>query len=339
MKDMQKIFVVTICSFFILFGCSKDSSRLPSTGITETDLIAIEDALEDPNTNFVSLINKIRGSVGTNGSGSKVVWSKRNNYNLGLFVSANHVYGVSTWPSFNEEFFDLFSINNGVFGGSIMPPTNGAISLTNERVASFALYHPSIPSDATNFTVLPKDDFYLGIMDNQRIIDDGMFGIYPDFVQTDSPLQMFDPNNRTLADQTWSVPNIGDVVIAIGYPNDRVTYPNGAVSSGKIYSDSEAENIIQLLNQDMDPEGDIPYNPQVEFLANIKAVSGMSGGGVFNENGQLLGIMVRATALNGQPILRVVRMSYIVQKLTVFFDSLPPSEKAKIEPFISGELN
>ncbi|WP_412476258.1 S1 family peptidase [Flavobacterium sp. TBRC 19031] len=220
-----------------------------------------------------------------------------------------------------------------------MPPTSGSISLTNERVASFPLYHPNIPSNATNFTILPKDDFYLGIMDNQRIIDDGLFGFYPDLVQTDSPLQLFDPNNRTLADQTWSNANVGDVVIAIGYPNDRVTYPNGAVSSGRIYSDSEAENIIQLLNQSMDTEGNIPYNPQVEFLANIHAVSGMSGGGVFNENGQLLGIMVRATELNGQPILRVVRINYIVQKLTLFFDSLSPSDKVKIEPFINGELN
>uniref|UniRef100_UPI002FDA1273 hypothetical protein n=1 Tax=Flavobacterium sp. TaxID=239 RepID=UPI002FDA1273 len=62
-------------------------------------------------------------------------------------------------------------------------------------------------------------------------------------------------------------------------------------------------------------------------------------GVIFNSEGQLLGIMVRSTELNGEPILRVVRMSYIVQKLKAYYDSLSTSDKNKIRPFISGELN
>lgn len=65
----------------------------------------------------------------------------------------------------------------------------------------------------------------------------------------------------------------------------------------------------------------------------------MSGGGVFNADGQLLGVMVRATVLNGEPVLRVVRMGYIVQKLNAFYNALSISDKNKIGPFISEELN
>lgn len=337
MKNSLKLVFAIIASLYILNGCSKDNSN-STTGIIDTNLIKIEHALNHSNIDFVNLVNKTRGSVGTNGPGSKVVWSRKNNYNLGLFVSANHVYGISTWQTLNEKFIDIATVNNGVFIGSKMPTINGSVNFTNELTASFGLYHPTIPSDATNTTILPENDFYLGIIDNQRIIDNG-FGNYPTLVQTSTPLQLFDPNNRTLSVQTWAIPNDNNIVIAVGYPQDTDSYPNGAVSTGKVYSDAEAVNIIQSLNLINDVEGDISYNPQVEFLANIEVVSGMSGGGVFNEDGQLLGVMVRATTFNGQPILRVVRMSYIVHTLTSFYNALSISNKNKLQPFISGELN
>lgn len=332
---MLNIFIKTIAviTFLLVTSCSKDNLS-GSSG----NLIKIEDAINDSNIDFVNLVNKTRGSVGTNGPGSKVIWSRKNDYSIGIFVSANHVYGISTWPSLNEEFIDISSINNGIFLGSKMPPLNGNTALSNELNASFAFYHPHIPSNATNTSIIPENDFYLGIMDNQRIIDNG-FGVYPNIVQTASPLQIFDPANRTLANQTWSEVNSDDLLIAIGYPQDKTLFPNGAVSTGKVYSDQEAENIIQLLQQDNNEEGSIPYNPQVEFLANIQALPGMSGGGVFNDNGQLVGVMVRATTLNEEPILRVVRMSYIVQKINSFYNTLTPSNKDKFRPFISGELN
>ncbi len=320
-----------------VLACTKQDENTPSKA-DKTSLIKIEDAITNSNTGFASLVNTIRGSVGTNGPGSKVIWSKKNDYNLGLFVSANHVYGISTWASLSEAYIDILSVNNGVFLSSKLPPINGSPILTNQLVANFGLYHPSIPANATNASILPENDFYLGIIDNQKIEDNGL-ATYPSLVQTSTPLQLFDPQDRLLADQTWAEPNVGEEVIAIGYPQDKTTYPNGAVSKGKIYSNTEAENIIVLLNQINDIEGSIPYKPQVEFLANIKAVAGMSGGGVFNADGQLLGVMVRATTLNGEPILRVVRMSYIVQKINNFYQTLALSDKNKIVPFLRGELN
>jgi hypothetical protein len=337
MKNTINIVLILMTPLFIAIGCSKESTKA-SSGMIQTNLMKIEEALNHSNTDFVNLVNNTRGRVGTNGSGSKVVWSKKNNFNLGLFVSANHVYGITSWPSLNDEFIDIASVNNGIYLGSQMPQTNGNPNLTNELIANFGLYHPTIPGNASNTTILPENDFYLGILDNQRIIDNG-FGDYPNLVQTAIPLQIFDPNNKTLSNQTWSVSNAGDTAIAIGYPQDKTSYPNGAIATGKVYSNAEAENIIQLLKLSADSEGDIPYNPQVEFLANIDAVAGMSGGGVFNADGQLIGVMVRATTLNGEPVLRAIRMSFVVQKLHDFYNHLTTTDKNKLQPFISGELD
>lgn len=341
MVATKSIIWVFLIFLFIQVGCTKNKPTPPPNSnikVIGKGLIKIEDALNNANADFVNLINKIRGSVGTNGSGSKVIWSRKNMYNLGLFISANHVYGIKTWPSLNQEFIDISEINNGIFLGSQIPQINGSSDLSNVLIANFGLYHPNIPANSTNTTLNPKDDFYLGVIDNQRFVDNGLAN-YPKKVQTSIPLQMYDPNNRTQATQTWSTVKANDMVIALGYPQEKITYPNGAIASGKVYSDTEADSIIKALNQSGDVEGTIPYNTEVEFLAKIDAVAGMSGGGVFNADGQLLGIMVRATKLNAESFLRVIRITYIKQKINSFYNSLSVSDKNKIRPFIAGELD
>ena len=119
MNSLTIVFTV-VNSFFILISCSKDSSKSAS-GNVGTNSIKIENALYNSNSNFVNLVNRTRGSVGTNSSGSKVVWRKKNDFSLGLFVSANHVYSITTWDSLNEEFLDIATINDGIFSSSKMP--------------------------------------------------------------------------------------------------------------------------------------------------------------------------------------------------------------------------
>lgn len=331
-----KLFVFTVFSMFLV-TCSKKKPDSPAKVIDQASLVKIEDALKSSDDNFVKTLNKIRGSVGTNGSGSKVIWSTKNDYNLGLYISANHVYGISTWGSLDEEFIDLNVINNGIFLGSRLPPTNGDVSLSNELVANFGLYHPQIPINSSNTTILPKDDFYLGIIDNQRIIDNGLAN-YPSPVQTSTPLKFYDPDLRGNSAQTWANPVDHEIIYALGFPQDRLKYPNGAVSVGRVYSNLEAEKIIESLKLKNDPEGLIPYDHEIEFIANTAAIAGMSGGGVFNANGQLLGIMVRATTLEGDPVLRVVRLKYIKTKMLNFYQKLTITNQNKFRPFISGEL-
>lgn len=335
MKINIILFTVTIATGIFFQSCDKKKNDSPGP---KTIVATIDDILNGNDQNLIDLLNKVRGSVGTRGPASKTIWSRKNDYSVGLYISANHVYGLSGWNSRNAEFYDLFSENPGIFSSSQIPPFNGNIALGNTLIADFPLLHFDIAPTATNTTILPSQDFYLGIIDNQRI-EQSPLAQYPNPVQTGMPLQMFDPENRTKAIQTLNTPVAGEKAITVGYPQDRTKYPNGAAAYGKILSESETASIIQQLKAAGDAEGDIPFDPVAEFFVEAQAIAGMSGGGVFNSAGQLLGIMVRASDKESAPkIIRVVKASYIKSKIVEYYNGLPENSKSKIRPFISGEL-
>lgn len=332
----EKLFYVLLIAFGLLFqACKNDNPIVPKDNLK---VPRIEDVLNGQDQSLIALLNKIRGSVGRRGPGSKTIWTRKNDYGLGLYISANHVYGLSGWNTREAHFFDLATENPGIFETSQIPPMDGKIALGNMLIADFPLMHFDISSNATNTTLLPAEDFYLGIIDNQRT-EQSQLGQHPDPVKTFAPLQLYDPDNRTKAIQTWNTPVSGEKVIAVGYPQDKKNYPNGAVAYGKILSDTEAQEAIQKLKTAGDAEGDIPYNPNAEFFMEAQAIAGMSGGGVFNAQAQLLGIMVRASDSENAPkIIRVVKVSYIKSMMVAYYNSLSETNKSKIRPFISGEL-
>lgn len=335
MKTKPLLFV-----FLLVFGMAFQSCKSDEPTIPKSDLKVskIEEVLNGDDQNLIKLLNRIRGSVGRRGPASKTIWSRKNDYGLGLYISANHVYGLSGWNSRNAQFFDLSSENLGIFETSQIPPGNGMVTLGNTLIADFPFMHFDISAGVTNTTILPAEDFYLGIIDNQRI-EQGPLVKHPDLVKTAVPLQMYDPDNRAKATQTWADPVTGEKAVGVGYPQDVVSYPNGAVAYGKILSDSEAADVIQQLKIAGDSEGDIPYQARTEFFVEAQAIAGMSGGGVFNSEGQLLGIMVRSSDQEKAPkIIRVVKVSYIKLKMTEFYNGLPESGKNKVRPFINGEL-
>ncbi|MPR37239.1 serine protease [Salmonirosea aquatica] len=320
---------------WIFQSCSKATVQLP---VDTSRLMRIEDVLQGDDHQLLDLLNIVRGSVGKRGPGSKTIWSTKNDFGLGLYVSANHVYGLNSWRTRSAEYFDLATVNPGIFETSQIPPENGYSELGTTLTADFPLMHFDISVSATNTTILPSEDFYLGIVDNQRV-KQGMFPQYPVLVQTNAPLQMYDPGNRSKADQTWNEPIKGERAILVGYPQDVVNYPNGAVAYGKILSDKEAESILTQLRSAGDSEGDIPYNSLIEFIVEAPGIAGMSGGGVFNSTGQLLGIMVRGSEVENVPrIIRAVKVSHINSKLKKFYSSLPQADKDKIRSYVSGEL-
>ncbi|SFG80462.1 S1 family peptidase [Pedobacter insulae] len=328
--------VVLIALGASVLTCKRNSRIKPDTGIK---IPKIEEVLNSNDPNLIQLLKNVRGSVGRRGAGSKTIWSRKNDYELGLYVSANHVYGLSGWISRTAQFFDPSVENLGIFETSQIPPSTGSISLGNTLTADFPLMHFDISANATNTSLLPAEDFYLGVLDNQRT-EQGPLVKHPNHVQISDPLQMYDPNYRTKSARTWNIPMVGEYAIAIGYPQDRANYPNGAVAYGKILSDTESVNRVLALKAVGDTEGDIPYNANVEFFVDAQAIPGMSGGGVFNADGQLLGIMVRASDKKEAPkIIRVVKMSHILHTMLTFYSGLSEANKHKIVPFIRGELN
>ncbi len=57
----------------------------------------------------------------------------------------------------------------GIFETSKIPPIDGKVELGSMLIADFPLMHFDIAASATNATILPAEDFYLGIIDNQRV--------------------------------------------------------------------------------------------------------------------------------------------------------------------------
>lgn len=342
LKIKNQIPYVLLVGLLALTGCSLDAEEPivtpPTDDHNNTTLFKIETLLDSNDATLVNWLDRVRGSVGKRGPGSKTVWSRKNDFELGLYVSANHVMSLTTWESREEKFINIRDGQKGIFETSKLPPADGSRLLGDQLIADFPLYHPAIPEQATNTTILPADDFYLGILDNQRVTQQ-QFAQTPGPVQTETPLDMYDPDGRTTADTTWAAAVPGENVMMIGYPQNVTDYPNGAASLGKVLSDQEAATKINELRSAGDPEGDIPYQPNAELLVSGTALAGMSGGGVFNTSGQLVGIMVRASDKEGAPnIVRAVRISYVRKKLSDYFETLSDEQKDRVRPFISGEL-
>jgi len=331
----NRILLVFLVFSTVIHSCNKNESVKSKKAST---IVKMEDALNGNDQNMKTLLNNVRGSVGRRGPGSKTIWSRKNDYGLGLYISANHVHSLSGWSSRRASFFDLELANPGIFETSQIPPRDGSIDLSDTLIADFPLMHFDISLSATNTTILPEEDFYLGIIDNQRAVRSG-FPQYPENIHTNSALQMYDSEQRTIQTLTWANPIAAEQAIAVGYPQDVANYPNGAVAYGKILSDAEATVIMQKLKEAGDDEAYIPYNPAAEFFIQAQAVAGMSGGGVFNSEGQLLGIMIRASDKENVPrIIRVVKISFIKGKMMEFYSSLTDIDKAKVRPFILGEF-
>jgi len=123
------------------------------------------------NNDLKIILEKIRGSVGKRGPGSNTIWSRKNDFGLGIYVSVNHVLGVGGWGNRTEEYVDLTATNNGIFLTSKLPPTTGSIEIGDTLVADFPFYHSNISMTATNTTMMPEEDFYVGIVDNQKTKD------------------------------------------------------------------------------------------------------------------------------------------------------------------------
>lgn len=321
----------------LLVGCS-DNIEEPNP-ITLYNLYRLDRISNGTNLEWKEAIHTSRGSVGRRGSGSKTIWSRKNDYGIGVYLSANHVYNISGWSTKNPEVFNVFNENLGIFEGSQLPPTTGSLDLGNKLSSDFPYIHFAISEQATNTTILPEEDFYLGLIDGQTVLK-GPFPQYPEKIKIDLPLQIFDPLNRSISTKTWDIANSGNTVFGIGFPLDHASFPNGAVAIGKVLSDPEAIETVKKLQASEDSEGNIPYKPEVEFFMDAQGVPGMSGGGVFTKEGKLLGIMVRASDQEKAPkIIRVVRIEYIINKLISLVESLSDEQKAEVYKFLGREIS
>lgn len=200
----------------------------------------------------------------------------------------------------------------------------------------FVLYHPQIPAAESGNNlrgVLPRHDFFVGVIDSQKV------QVQP-LPQAPGPLRheapkVFDPHDLTMVGPTYDGAMDGETVILMGFPNVGDLAGAMVGSVGIVLDDAQAVDAVAALAAVGDVEGTIPYDPEAEVILSAEASSGMSGGGVFDRNGRLVGIMVRASEKrDGQQYVRAVRMTYVVSRLTAAFQALDQSEQALLRPYL-----
>ncbi|MFC2062682.1 hypothetical protein ACFLS8_01865, partial [Chloroflexota bacterium] len=134
---------------------------------------------------------------------------------------------------------------------------------------------------------------------------------------------------------TYADVNSGDAVVLMGYPQVGKLAGMLAASVGRVLSDTEAEDAIKELAALGDEEGGIAYDPEVEMIIEGHSVVGMSGGGVYDQSGRQVGILVRASdEYGGKQYIRAVRMTYLVASLMAAYEALSDTERAVVRPYL-----
>ena len=114
----------------------------------------------------------------------------------------------------------------------------------------------------------------------------------------------------------------GDPVFVLGYPakgRGHLYY-----SVGKIATSEQIDVINKVSNF---PKID----SNIEYLITASAMAGMSGGGVFDQFGNFIGVLVRAGIdANVGPYIRVVRKDYINKELSEKLFQLPAKERENL---------
>jgi hypothetical protein len=270
-----------------------------------------------------------------------VVWSLRTEAEPGVIVSAIHTLGVSYLDPPNGDVPELLvnpATQNGVPRIFLVQAQGGA---SDERASPlFHLYNPAIPdNENTNGFrgLLPVHDFYFGVIDDQKLSTSPVVGIGEPL--RDRPPPIHDPLVRARTSPTFTTASAGDLVLLMGFPTGAPFQGRQTAGVGTVLSDEEAVAALADLAAVGDEEGGIPYEPAVEMLIMGIAAGGMSGGGVYDQDSRLLGVIVRASdERNGVQYVRAVRMTYAVQELAAAYDALPPNEQAAVAPYLELEV-
>ncbi|WP_236517615.1 trypsin-like peptidase domain-containing protein [Sandaracinus amylolyticus] len=288
---------------------------------TPTALLDLEAQIATGHATCRGWADAVRGRVLVNGFASAVIWSTRTTSEppLGVMVGAVHVLGP------------------GWFGGEpgtdvaerLAAPSDDELGIMRVRVrtASGAIdrtfvspqwitYRPAIPAaqhqDVT--TILPRHDLFVGLVDGHRAQDDLLAPMPPTFAER-SALAIHDPGGLADDERSFVDATPGSLVMLIGYP--QAGPEGGAFSIGRVLDDDDARAAIEWLADQGDEEGDIAYEPEVEAIVEGHAVAGMSGGGAFDRDGRLVGVLVRASDPEAErQYVRVVRMRYVASSIT-----------------------
>jgi len=310
----------------LLAACSTAPADCRPSG----PLFSVREAIADPDNPCREWVANLAGRVARNSGQSASVWSLNTATETGLIVSAVHTLGEGYLGPGGSDIPGGFSDPAAQAGATrIYLVENGEVGVSPLASVLFILYHPDIPAtESGNFLrdVLPRHDFFVGVIDSQQIVMEPLPGT-PGLLQFEPP-PVYDPAGLTTADPTWADAVPGASVVMMGFPQVGDLAGEMAAGIGAVLNDRDARDAVARLADRGDEEGTIPYDPEAELIIRGRAVTGMSGGGVYDGDGRQVGILVRASGeYDGVQYVRAVRMSYVVRQLETALDSLPPEQR------------
>jgi hypothetical protein len=205
---------------------------------------------------------------------------------------------------------------------------------------AYRLFGPIPPSTAFDdkgklTKISPRDDFIVATISNQHYRSSGAYPLAPRQVK-DGAIPLSDPRGISASAKPWIAAQPGAQALLLGFPRnlpDRDFHGELVFSVGKVLDDATARDKLARAEPD---EASTPYDPEAEFVVAARAVSGMSGGGVFDVDGRFLGVMVRGTVnrVDGVYLTRVVRAAFIRTQLASAIAGADAALRDHITPFL-----
>jgi len=343
--------IAVISAFLLIFcqACGGDdpgllptlSDGLPEScnGVTDVFEVAnIDGRTEHP---CFAWVNRVYGrSAKGGGGGSAAIWSIDTGNRTALVVSAAHVIKGFSEDQSGFESPDTFYNPQTVAGFSFVRLTDPATYRASDAFsASFIFYHPYIPAEVVSAdysNIMPGEDFFVLLIDSQLLENKNGVAQIAEPIRMESPA-FYDPGNLAGTQPTFASVKTGDLLLLMGYPSAE----NGKLfaSTVQVLSDSEAETALDALKHAGDEEGFIPYDRNAEVIVRGHAEIGMSGGGAFDMEGRLVGITIRKSLANVKvPIVRIVRMDYVVSNMHETLENLTEETQTAIIPFLDRSL-
>ena len=282
-------------------------------------------------------VYKLQGRVTKSSDQSASVWSLRTEAGTALVVSALHTLGEGWFGPGGSLIEERLRNPAEELGATrIFLVKENDRSVDSLASVLFNLYNAEVPSDQSGNNlrnILPRHDFFVGVIDSQQVVMEPLPGA-PAPLRHEPPV-IVDPSDLTTVAPTYADVDPGDVVVLMGYPRADDLAGMLAASIGRVLSDPEAEATIKELAALGDEEGGIAYDPEVEMIIEGHSLMGMSGGGVYDRAGKQVGILVRASnEYVGKQYVRAVRMTFVVARLMSAYEALSDTERAAVSPYL-----
>lgn len=300
-----------------------------------TTLLAVGEVMADEQHPCRPWVEAVAGRVlAQEPLGSAVLWTRRTDRQTGIIAGALHTLGAASGARTldHAEVAALLDPSAEPPAPRLHWPTRGAYDGFLSPMFLLLLPRSDEPPRPLADTP-PRGDFFLAAVDAQRS-DAGRPRFEP---LEDGPIPADDPLDATTRSPTWAALAPGARVLLVGVPHDGDLRGREVASTGVALADDEVREALGELARAGDAEAALPYEPTAEAFIEAPATRGMSGGGAFDGEGRLVGVVVRATDRHPtRQLVRVVRMSWIVAELERARAALPAAQRARVEGWLEA---